>query len=101
MNLFTAQKEIFIIELKKSLSKIPGIEELLCSIIHLSNDKIDNTTTLLYTHQKQKLVKLVTLSLYVLDGENEDKDLLKHRKLKFDKLGKMFKVNHFIIHYLR
>lgn len=56
LNLFTAQKDIFVIEMKKSMAKIPGIDELLYSIIAMANEKIEDCC--IHTYQKHHLVKV-------------------------------------------
>lgn len=91
LNIFTAQKDFIVYELKKSIAKIPSIEELIYNIMGVICDKIDDWE-LLSNKRKHSFVKFLAISLYIIDGEGEEKDLFKRKKLRFDRYIKIFKV---------
>lgn len=103
LNIFTAQKDFIVFELKKSIAKIPSIEELLYNIMGVLTDKIDewemigNSRKHSFVKVKSILIllikKLLALSLYIMDGEGEEKDLFKRKKMRFERYIKIFKVS--------
>ncbi|KAJ1343340.1 hypothetical protein BSLG_002366 [Batrachochytrium salamandrivorans] len=93
---FVAQQDQFANDIKKALSTMSSTYE---DIFHdMINICVDYTETQQYTTPLEKNIYLRAMAFAVtlLDGESDDRDFTKRKRLKVERLGKIFKATPFV-----
>ncbi|KAJ3036755.1 Cytoplasmic FMR1-interacting protein 2 [Rhizophlyctis rosea] len=88
---FLAQHDQFSAALKKSLNNLhTSYEDIIVDLLTLCADRLEKGVWTV-PETKWMYLKAMAFGLYVLDGEGEDHDITKRKKLKIDRFGKIFK----------
>ncbi|KAJ3091316.1 Cytoplasmic FMR1-interacting protein 2, partial [Quaeritorhiza haematococci] len=87
---FLGQHDQFSIELKKSLANVPGYDDVMQDVMVFCASSLENGNYLLHD-KKHGYLKALAFGMYLIDGDGEEKDITRRKKLKLDRFGKLFK----------
>ncbi|KAJ3384847.1 Cytoplasmic FMR1-interacting protein 2 [Lobulomyces angularis] len=88
--IFLGSQDQFSLELKKALAAIPQSDDVLVEVVNACADCLENKRYIL-SEKKHAYLKAVAFGLYLLDGDIDEKDINKKKKIKLDRLGKLMK----------
>nr|KAJ3422345.1 Cytoplasmic FMR1-interacting protein 2 [Polyrhizophydium stewartii] len=93
---FVAQQDQFAIDVKKAIAAMSNTyEDILHDMINLCVDYIDSDHYLTPA-TRYCYLRAMAFAVLILDGEGDERDFTKRKKLKVDKLGKIFKATPFV-----
>ncbi|KAJ3281602.1 Cytoplasmic FMR1-interacting protein 2, partial [Borealophlyctis nickersoniae] len=88
---FLAQQDQFATELKKSCTNLhSSYEDVVVDLLNLCADLVEGGVWVV-PETKFMYLKAMAFGLYLLDGEGDDHDITRRKKLKVDRFGKIFK----------
>ncbi len=91
LGFFLATQDQFTLDIKKALTTMnSSYEDVLQDMLNLCAEYLETEQYLLPT-TKHCYLKAMSLGIALLDGEGEDKDFTKRKRLRLDKIGKAFR----------
>lgn len=91
--LFLATQDQFILEIRKALSTINSTyEEIIQDMLNLCADYLE-TSLHMTPAAKHSMLRGMALGVALIDGEGDDRDFSKKKKLKLEKIGRILKLN--------
>lgn len=93
LGFFLASKDQFSNDLKKSLSAMSGTyADILTDMINLCVDHLEKGLYVIAS-TKHAYLRAIALAIFLLDGEGDEMDFNKKKKIKVEKIIKLFKVD--------
>ena len=91
LNMFFAQRDIFVSELKRAVQPTKGYDVAIESIVVSIVDQLFKDSYM-KLQRKEKLIKGLAVCLYLIDNEGEEPDVFKRKRLKMDRVEEVFQV---------
>jgi cytoplasmic FMR1 interacting protein len=93
LGFFLASKDEFAKDIKNALATMSDTyETIFCDLIMLCADIIESEKFLLPNH-KHIYLRASAYAIFLIDGDGEEKDFVKKKKFKVDRIGKLFRAN--------
>ena len=93
LGIFLANKDQYAMDIKASLSTMSNTyEEVFCLMIHLCMEYFEKETYIL-AKAKHIYLRAMACAIWLIDGEGEDFDFVKKKKIKVEKVGKILRSN--------
>jgi cytoplasmic FMR1 interacting protein len=90
LNVFLGMQDQFSSELRPLFQAAPSFDELVVDTINFCCDSLSSMKYLL-AETKHAYLKAIAFGLYLLDGEGDEKDITKRKRIKLDKLAKILR----------
>ncbi|KAJ3000421.1 Cytoplasmic FMR1-interacting protein 2 [Globomyces sp. JEL0801] len=91
--MFLANKDFCVNEVKRSLSTISNLyEDIFIDLMNLCAEYLEKGHYI-FPNSKHTLLRAIAFTIVLLDGDNDEADILKRRKIKTDKIQKILKAN--------
>lgn len=91
LNVFLGMQDQFSSELRPIFQSTPGFDELVTDTINFCSEYLDGKKYLL-AETKHAYLKAIAFGLYLLDGEGDEKDITKRKRINLAKLAKILRV---------
>jgi len=91
LGIFVATKDSFLFELRNRLAAIGSMDTVLIAFVNGAASLLESAETL-SKDDHIHVIKLLLLSLFLLDEDGDPKEIFKKKKIKVDRITKIFKV---------
>ncbi|KAG4093054.1 cytoplasmic FMR1-interacting [Neocallimastix lanati (nom. inval.)] len=88
--LFLAERDQFITDIKNIFQKNSRLEEIFTEIMNFYVDAFENNQWFM-PKERNILLKAMAIGIFILDGTDDSKSILKNKKIKIDRFYKIFK----------
>lgn len=101
LSMFLATQNKIRDNLKENLEKIPNFEDLIADVVNICVTMFESRM-FLTPSEKHMLVKVIGFALYLIDTQNCNiYKLDQKKKIRLDKIDRIFKVNFNLINYFK
>jgi hypothetical protein len=90
LNVFLGMQDQFSSELRTLFIQTPAFDELVVDTINFCSDALEGKKYLL-AETKHAYLKAIAFGLFLLDGEGDEKDITKRKRIKLGTLAKILK----------